>query len=671
MVATVVVAEDNTDHLLVISRILRRLGHEVVEAADGRTGLAAVRERRPALVVADVDMPHLDGLRLCRLIREDPALAATPVVLITAYLSLHDPRLAEAGASTVVTKPFGVQDLAAVFRLLLPDPEPVSGADGRPAGWLDGEALPAEADAHAFVEALLGSLDVGVVACDGNGRRVLANRALRELFGEDVRGVPLDQWVHRLSLRDNDGVPLPRERMPLERALAGESVRHQRLRLHDGRGRPHWLVVNAEPLRGRAGGETLGAVAVVHDVTAQVRARQYHDCTIEVLQVLTAGLDTAAAGTAILRAISTTVGWPYMRLWLVDPVMDRLRATATYAAAGERPLPVPTHFARGHGLAGLSWATAEPVWVPDIHAPDSPVLPEVLAASSHRAAGAVPVRSGDNVIGVITFFSHDRQDEDPALSVMLTGIAGHIGAYLEQRRAEELDLRLAASTDEYVALVGHDLRTPLTSIAAYTELIAETPDDTAFGEVRALIDVVARNTQRLHHLIDQLLDLAALESGHIELTEAPVDLTAVVRDAVAGAAVTAANRGVTVHSDVSARVVVAGDAARLRQVADQLVDNALKFSTEGGTVTVTLTGDELSAQLTVSDTGIGIPEGEHPRMFRRLYRATNARDAAIPGPGLGLTLSRSIVERHRGTITLQPREPVGTTVTVRLPVVAA
>jgi signal transduction histidine kinase len=116
-------------------------------------------------------------------------------------------------------------------------------------------------------------------------------------------------------------------------------------------------------------------------------------------------------------------------------------------------------------------------------------------------------------------------------------------------------------------------------------------------------------------------------------------------------------------------VTVRGDAARLRQVADQLIGNALKFSPDGAAVTVTLTTDELAAQLSVSDTGIGIPEGEHARTLRRLYRATNARDGAIPGTGLGLTVSRTIVERHHGTITLQPREPVGTTVTVRLPVV--
>jgi PAS domain S-box-containing protein len=666
----VVVAEDNVDHLAVIGRILRRLGHEVIEAPDGRVALAAIRERRPALIVADVDMPHLDGVGLCRLVREDAELAATPVVLITAYLPLHDPHLAEAGATSVVTKPFGVHELTAVFRRHLPDTDAGASGDGpapADAGRPGGDALPDTVRPHAFVEALLRSLDVGVVACDADGGGVLLNDALRDLLGGDLRDLPLRDWPQRLSLRHHDGTALRPEEMPIARVLDGEPVRHLRVRVHDGHGQPHWLVVNAEPVRDPHDTAVRGVVAAVHDVTADHRARQYYHCKTQVLQALTKDLGTAAAGSAILRAIATSLGWPYVRLWLVDPVTDRLRSAATYAAPGERPLPVPTSFERGHGLAGICWDRAQPIWVPDLHAADSPVLPEVAAASTYRAAGAVPVRSGERVVGVITFFSHDRQDQEPALSVLLTGIAGHIGAHLEQRRAEELDMRLAASTDEYVALVGHELRTPLTSIAAYTELLTETADTTPFGQVRAMVEVVGRNTHRLHHLVDQLLDLAALESGHVEFSDTPVDLTGVVGAAVRTVAGTAAERGIALRSDTAARISVPGDAARLRQVVDQLLGNALKFSPDGATIGVTLTGDGLAAQLTVSDTGIGIPEGEHQRMFRRLYRGTNARDGAVPGTGLGLTVSRVIVERHHGTITVQPGDPVGTTVTVRLP----
>src|SRR5688500_16078448 len=100
--ASVLVVEDNRDHQRAIAEIGRRLGHEVTVADDGRAGLAAVAERRPDLVVADVDMPHLDGVQLCRTIRADPALADIPVVLVTAYLPAADPEFTAAGATAVV-----------------------------------------------------------------------------------------------------------------------------------------------------------------------------------------------------------------------------------------------------------------------------------------------------------------------------------------------------------------------------------------------------------------------------------------------------------------------------------------------------------------------------------------------------------------------------------------
>jgi signal transduction histidine kinase len=314
------------------------------------------------------------------------------------------------------------------------------------------------------------------------------------------------------------------------------------------------------------------------------------------------------------------------------------------------------------------------------------------------------VRSGDTTIGVMTFFSHDRQEPEPTLAVLLTGVAGNIGAYLEQRRAEELALRLAATTDAYISLVGHELRTPLTSITSYTELIAESSDDTTVGQVRDLLDVVLRNTASLRCLVERLLDLAALESGHADLELAPTDLAGIVRDAVASARPAANQRRLNIDTDLPDQLPVTGDADRLRQVVDQLLDNAIKYTPEGGdpiivTATTDTGGHEPSrhnasrddtgrdgpvdhhaghtAVLTITDAGIGIPSDELPQLLRRLYRASNARHTGIPGAGLGLATSRVIIERHHGTITHTAAaahaatgargRPTGTTVTVRLP----
>jgi PAS domain S-box-containing protein len=674
----VVVAEDNAEHRRVIAEVVRRLGHDVVATADGRAGLDAVIEHRPGLVIADVDMPRLDGLQMCRAIREDPDLAGVPVVLITAYLPPRDPQLSTAGATAVVRKPFTLPELTMAVRTHLDR----SGPAGRGAAGTARTDL-ADADStaasRAFVDALMDSLDTGVVACDMAGRLVVFNEALREFFGAEGEAVPLQEWPERFVLRRHDGSPLRPEELPLLRALAGEEVHQAGMLAHDRAGRPRWFAINARPIRDPAGA-VLGAVAAVHDITTDHWAQRYQDCKTAVLKVLADSPDTATAGREVLHAIGTCLGWPYMRLWLVDPAADALRTAATYTAPAQRPLVIPDSIARGQGLAGQCWQSGELLWVPDVHAPDSPMLAEVAASSTYQAAGGVPVRSGDTTVGVMTFFSHDRQEPEPALAILLTGVAGNIGAYLEQRRAEELALQLAATTDAYISLVGHELRTPLTSIASYTELIAESGDDTRIGEVRDLLDVVLRNTASLRCLVERLLDLAALESGHADLKPAPVDLAGIVRDAVTAAGPAAYHRHLTIRIELPDQLPVTGDADRLRQAVDQLLDNAIKYTRDGGApVTVALTADTNrhhsngdrnaghTAVLTITDAGIGIPTNEQPQLQRRLYRASNARHTDIPGAGLGLATSRVIIERHHGTITLTQAQPVGTTVTVRLP----
>ncbi|MGK5677665.1 ATP-binding protein [Actinoplanes sp. URMC 104] len=656
--ACVVVAEDNPDHQRVIAEVVRRLGHEVVVTGDGRAALKAIAEHRPSLVVADVDMPHLDGLELCAAIRHDPEIAGTRVVLVTAYLLPGDPRLTGTGALAVIGKPFGVPELSEALRAHLGTAEPT--VEPEPIGT-------PPANNPALLEALLDCLDSGVAACDASGRVVLANRKMHEFIGAGIRDVPVADATHKFVLLHPDGTPLRTHELAISRALAGQEVQQSELLAHDDLGRPRWFSVNARPVRDESGAVT-GAVTAIHDVTGLHRTRQFQHCENEVLKVIADHPHAADATDRILEAIGVALGWPYLRLWLVDEVTDLLRPAGVHTAPNERSLPVPVSMARGAGLAGSCWQRADLIWVPDLRAADSPVLPGIVEGSDYRAAGAVPVRSGDRVVGVLTFFAYDRQEPDPALGVLLTGLASLIGAFLEQRRAEVLALHLAAATDEYIALVGHELRTPLTSIGAYVDLIAESPDEARLGEVRELLEVVQRNNARLRDLVEKLLDLAALESGHAQLATGPVDLTGVVTAAVDAVTRRAAGRGITVHATLPGELVVPGDAERLRQVADALLENAVKFSRADSTVTVSLADDQgEAAVLTVADNGPGVASAEQPRLFRRLYRGGNARHTGIPGAGLGLALCRVVVERHHGTITLESNQLTGTTVIVRLP----
>jgi signal transduction histidine kinase len=248
------------------------------------------------------------------------------------------------------------------------------------------------------------------------------------------------------------------------------------------------------------------------------------------------------------------------------------------------------------------------------------------------------------------------------LSVLLTGIAAQFGQHLQRRRAEGLALQLARSRHEYVRLVGHELRTPLTSIAACTELLSAFGDELP-GDARELLDAVTRNSDRLRHIINALLDLAALDSGHVVLHRTTFDLAAAVRHATAGPF----ERGVRVRADTPDSLLVEADETRIREVVRTLVSNAVTYSHPGGDVTVALTAVACHACLTVTDAGIGIPPDELDQVFERFQRSSRVRDLGIPGMGLSLAASRAVLDRHQGTIGLRETPGGGITAEVRLP----
>jgi signal transduction histidine kinase len=170
-------------------------------------------------------------------------------------------------------------------------------------------------------------------------------------------------------------------------------------------------------------------------------------------------------------------------------------------------------------------------------------------------------------------------------------------------------------------------------------------------------------------IVSDLLVLEEVDPDGIPFRCAPVDLAALVQDAIEALLPSARAGGLVLQAECNGPAAVDGDEHRLRQVLDNLVGNAIKYTPPGGRVAVAVTGDERDGTtLTVTDTGIGIPDEERVRLFERFYRTTTARAAGIPGTGLGLALVRRIVERHGGRVTADPGPGgSGTVFTVRLP----
>jgi PAS domain S-box-containing protein len=240
---------------------------------------------------------------------------------------------------------------------------------------------------------------------------------------------------------------------------------------------------------------------------------------------------------------------------------------------------------------------------------------------------------------------------------------------LEQLQTQNEELRQVDHLkDEFVALVSHELRTPLTSIRGYLELMAE--DTNLTDEQTHFMDTIDRNAVRLQRVVGDLLFLAQVEAGKLTLEQEDVDVNTLVADALVAARPAAETKSVELRAETAAVPRITGDRARLAQVLDNFVSNAIKFTPGGGRVVVSTSADNGAVQVRISDTGVGVPANELPRLFERFFRTSSATSQAVQGTGLGLAIAKAIVEGHAGHVTVESEEGVGTTFRFALPAAA-
>ena len=288
--------------------------------------------------------------------------------------------------------------------------------------------------------------------------------------------------------------------------------------------------------------------------------------------------------------------------------------------------------------------------------PAAEVLPATLCALVQEAvaqrrlvAAELPGESGERLVE-IRCAPIQGNGKDAGTVAVLRDVT-------ELRRSERLRRELTAN-------VSHELRTPLTSIKGFSEtLLGGAMRDEATS--RRFLEIINAEADRLVKLVDDLMDLSRLEARGVALELAPVDLPALIEEMVAHLRPLAGGR----HLDVCAGprgTTVLGDRNRLAQVLTNLIDNAIKFTTERGHVEIAWQDQNGSVLVTVRDDGRGIPASDLPHIFQRFYKADRSR-SANSGSGLGLAITRHIVEAHGGRITVHSREGDGTTFAVVLP----
>jgi two-component system phosphate regulon sensor histidine kinase PhoR len=241
------------------------------------------------------------------------------------------------------------------------------------------------------------------------------------------------------------------------------------------------------------------------------------------------------------------------------------------------------------------------------------------------------------------------------------GAEGALGVFFDITRMERLEI----VRQEFLSNVSHELRTPLTAIIAFVETLENGALEDQ-ESCQRFLSIIRKNASRMHSLIDDILELTAIEGGNVRLGVAAVDLHMLVQDVCASLAAKAAAHNVTIKNNVEPDVMVYADERRLEQMLTNLIDNGIKFSREHGTVAISYESDTRD-KILVQDNGDGIPSQHLERLFERFYRVDRARSRDMGGTGLGLAIVKHLALLHRGEVTVTSELGKGTTFTIHLP----
>jgi two-component system phosphate regulon sensor histidine kinase PhoR len=242
---------------------------------------------------------------------------------------------------------------------------------------------------------------------------------------------------------------------------------------------------------------------------------------------------------------------------------------------------------------------------------------------------------------------------------------GALGVFIDVTRIE----RLEQIRQEFLSNVSHELRTPLTAILAFIETLESGAIEEQEAS-RRFLSIIRKNATRMHELIDDILELSAIEAGNVQVHVERVDLRRAVDDVIASLATKAEAQNITVSNAVPPGISIDADGRRVEQMLTNLVENAIKFNRDGGSVRVDYERESTAparSRIHVTDSGEGIPAQHLDRLFERFYRVDRARSRELGGIGLGLAIVKHLARAHGGEVSVTSELGKGSTFTIELP----
>jgi signal transduction histidine kinase len=398
---------------------------------------------------------------------------------------------------------------------------------------------------------------------------------------------------------------------------------------------------------------------------------------VQVSQLIAeAGLDLPTVLDVLARKVSEAIGDACV-LQLLSEDGERLEAVAVHHSRGEARAVLDESLRRyparvGEGLSGRVVATGQTLFVPRLHAEElhAERLPEAvlfLEREGPQSVVIVPLGARGRVLGTLGVMRAvgEGREYTPEERALLESLAARAALAIEDARLYDAATQAVKARDELLSVAGHELKSPLNALQLQIHMLARMAKDAAGSKLAERAEKAARASQRLGLLIDDLMDVSRINSGRMALKREEVDLAALTRELVARMSEELARAGCDVTLVAEGPVPGSWDRLRLEQVLVNLLSNAAKYGA-GHPVRVTVELEGGAARLAVRDEGIGVAPEEQERIFERFERAASVQQR-FKGLGLGLWITRRIVEAHGGTIRLQSQLGQGSTFTVELP----
>lgn len=483
-----------------------------------------------------------------------------------------------------------------------------------------------EVDARVRLEGVLENAPIGIAVISADELRFeLANPRFVDFIATSGR---IAEGTKLIGMSAAEVMPAT-ERLLKQVADTGETRIDEELRVGE-----KFINRIISASRGRFSGITQSLTILVQDVTEQVRARREIENLASLMAERSARLDSILG--------SMTDG-----LWVYDStgiVVDVNQAALNMFGLASRAEAI-----ENSSFANFRLRDAEGRAIPARHLPHAQALagqtvPDYLAIGRHLLTGA------------------DLDLSIAAAPIESDGVVGAVLVIRDITALQELDRK----KDEFLSVASHELRTPLTTIKGYTQLLSQTVNDLDPEERATYINAVLGEIERMMGLISELLDVSRIETNRLQIHPQPIQWIDFIDGRVSAFRVQHRQR--TIRFDVGApESTISVDPDRMRQVVDNLLSNALKYSPEGSDIDVQVVCADGFLTTSVTDHGIGIPEDELPHLFERFHRARNVSSRYYGGLGLGLYIARAIVEAHGGSITVRSEEGSGSTFTLTLP----